>query len=481
MQNFYDGHGQTLNGVKFKVTPDENGKYNVRIEGKSIYSPEKAILLGETTKKKNSEAAGNYGEGLKMVVLKLLKEKGVDEVNIASDNWKTNWQMQNGTFGTDVLTFELDKVKPIDGNYIEFKTDDVNFIKTIIKTFDRFYHSGNPSFHSPDFENDTLGINFRNDDDKGKFYIAGQTFEVNGEYEGLGNMNFYIKKKPPVKYNNKIIFDPSRDRTSLNSENLEALGLWVVNSNNMSQEEAVKLLSSLREYWDAGVPFTKNGKYKDVPGASFISGMLNGLASRGDLYSRITFPDNKDIGYNYATPEMIQSYMDKGYRFCNDSLSYLGMKSFNQVLKEARCHSAIEPNQQEKNRILILQDAIKLFEPYLLKNNLFNEKELCPNVYIFDKNSPKENKTYETALAEAIVQDGQSKGFWIDKSYLSSSSFSSVLGTALHELTHKYGGDESMEFSYKLTDVMKNMIATINADPKLGYQLKLLEQAWEKQ
>ena len=73
LQNFYDGHGQTLDGVKVNVTPSADGKYTVKIEGKSTFSPDKAILLGESSKKDNANAAGNYGEGLKMVVLKLLR------------------------------------------------------------------------------------------------------------------------------------------------------------------------------------------------------------------------------------------------------------------------------------------------------------------------------------------------------------------------------------------------------------------------
>ena len=35
-------------------------------------------------------------------------------------------------------------------------------------------------------------------DEKGKIFIAGQAFEVDGKYDGLKGMNIYIKKKPPL-------------------------------------------------------------------------------------------------------------------------------------------------------------------------------------------------------------------------------------------------------------------------------------------
>ena len=70
MQNFFDGHNQTLDGVRLSFEPMENGRYKIRIEGNAKYTQEKAILLGESTKRNNAKAAGNFGEGLKVVVLK---------------------------------------------------------------------------------------------------------------------------------------------------------------------------------------------------------------------------------------------------------------------------------------------------------------------------------------------------------------------------------------------------------------------------
>ena len=93
LQNFYDGHGQTLDGVRLSAEVLPNGRYKVRIVGKGIYSPDKAIYLGETTKRGDSDAAGNYGEGLKMTVLKILKDFGAKEVVTGSDNWRVAFKV----------------------------------------------------------------------------------------------------------------------------------------------------------------------------------------------------------------------------------------------------------------------------------------------------------------------------------------------------------------------------------------------------
>ncbi len=477
LQNFYDGHGQTLDGVKFNVVPTEDGKYSVKIEGKSTFTADKAILLGESSKKNDNKAAGNYGEGLKMVVLKLLREKGAEEVNIASNNWKVNWNFQDSGLGKKVLAYQLDEIKPIDGNYIEFKTDNVDFIKAMVNSFDRFYHYNNPAFKCPDFENDTVGIKLNDKEEKGHFYIAGQAFEVDGDYEALNKMNIYIKKKPPVRHNGALIFDPSRDRTSLTYDNLEALGQWVASSENLSKEEAVKLIHSLEEYWDVGTSsaFMKH----NTKGTPFINGIFKGLYYRSDVH--IKFADKNVTDSYRVSSELGQMYQKAGYRICNSYLHSLGMRSIDELVEETRKHTPLEPTPTEKNKILILQDAIKLLSPILKENDFFTEDELDAKILIFDRKASNEDKSYETVTGEAIIEDRKTLGFWLDRNALKESDFATMLSVSLHELTHKFGGDSSETFSYKLTDVLEKVFAAINENPNLAIQLKVLEKAWEAQ
>ena len=476
LQNFYDGHGQTLDGVKVNVTPKTDGKYTVKIEGKSTFSPDKAILLGESSKKDNANAAGNYGEGLKMVVLKLLREKGAENVDIASANWNVNWQLQDSGLGKKVLAYQLDEVPAQSGNYIQFDTDNVDFIKAIVGSYDKFYHYNNPAFKCPDFENDMLSMQLVEKSEKGKFYIAGQAFEVDGDYDGLTEMNIAIKKKPPQKYRGELIFDPSRDRTSLTNDNLQALGSWVVSEDNMSKEDVIKLIHSLENYWDVGTI----DSWHMTLGASFISGVYKGARDRDDL--NIKFPSDKYVADSWGVSgDLKNMYKQAGYKICSPYFSSMGMRSITDLVDETRQHKPVELTQTEKNKLLILKDAISLLENVLTQDRFFSKEELDTKIYVFDKNSELEDRAYEHVQGEAIIDCGKSLGFWIERGYLEKADFSEAFATSLHELTHKFGGDSSDTFSYKLTDVMQKVFAAINENPNLAIQMKVLEKAWNEQ
>jgi hypothetical protein len=89
LQNFFDGHHGTLEGTKIHVTKDAtSGKFKVLITGLGQYDYEKAYLLGGTDKAKDETKAGNYGEGLKVMSLNLLRDFGADSVRMASANWQ---------------------------------------------------------------------------------------------------------------------------------------------------------------------------------------------------------------------------------------------------------------------------------------------------------------------------------------------------------------------------------------------------------
>ena len=99
---------------------------------------------------------------------------------------------------------------------------------------------------------------------------------------------------------------------------------------------------------------------------------------------------------------------------------------------------------------------------------------------MFSNKSNKDKKLYSDTLAEAITDRGSSKGFWIDKDFLDNSNLSEVLETALHELSHKVGGDETAEFSYKLTNVNRDAIDQILTDIQTRNKLQALNRLWDE-
>ncbi|MBO5434199.1 ATP-binding protein [bacterium] len=466
LQNFYDGHGQTLDGVKIQFTPTPNGKYKVRIEGKSTYDAENAIYIGESTKRDNKNAAGNYGEGLKMATLKLLKDIDSDSVKIGSDEWKVTYTLEKDDISTKnrrILAFSLDNVEKYDGNYLEFETSDKELLESIRKSINRFYHSSNPDFKCPDFENNVIGIKTLNENEKGGFYIAGQKFEVNNDYDGLEGATIFLKEKPPID-----ILDPSRDRTSLTIDQVGKIAEWLGQKpEKLSNQEAAEILKSLESFWNK----TSN---KDNPVVKFVKKFVE---NRG-IYSSlgIKFPD-KYIAYSNCSDEIFWDYISRGYKICHDEFKWTGMKQLKDLYAEGKNHELITPTPEEKKKILILKEAINTVAPNL-RNKHFTLEELDTKIYLFNNTSQKDKDLYNDCNAEAIIEYGESKGFWIDRNYLNESDFGNAFETALHELCHKAGGDESARFSYKLTDVNSEVYQSITTNPVTKFKLQTLSDLW---
>ena len=467
MQNFYDGHGQTLDGVKLNFVPTANGKYRVRIEGKSTYTPDKAVYIGESTKRNNAKAAGNYGEGLKMSVLKLLKDSGAEDVKIASDNWQLVYKLEEGNLSDKrVLAYSLDKVDKYNGNFMEFEISDKGLLESLRKSINRFYHSNNPDFKCPDFENNVLGVKLLPDGQKGGIYIAGQRFEYDGSFDGLNGVSLFLKEKPPLG-----VLDISRDRVSLNKSNLGEIAQWIGKSNEMSVTEKANLLKALEPYWD------KVSWNSETPMHEFVADLIRGTQRYGvDKKLAIKFPE-KYVAYSPATDDVVLDLRRNGYTVCQDKFADIGMQTIKDLLGDARAHDVVIPNEIQKKKILILKEALRKLSPSL-EGEHFTPEELNTKIYMFDRLSGRDSRLHADALAEAIIDNGVSKGFWIDKNYLDTANFSEVLETALHELSHKIGGDESAEFSYKLTNVNEKAIGQLLDDAQARNEIQALASIW---
>ncbi len=469
LQNFYDGHGQTLDGVKMAFTPAGNGRYRVRIDGKSTYTPDKAVIVGGSSKRNDVNAAGGYGEGLKMAVIKLLKDYGAGDVKVASDNWQSVYNLAKIDISDErILSSSLDKVEKFDGNFVEFETDSMELLQSLRKTINRFYHSNNPDFKCPDFENNLMGIKVLPKGQKGGIYIAGQRFEFDGSFDGLDGVTIFIKPN----LNKMSVLDQSRDRISLNTSNLTDIAKWLARNDDMSVEDKVKLLKSLERYWD------NVGYNQETPMDKFISDFVYGVNLRKDASKElhIKFPE-KYIAYSFATPDVVRNLEMNGYKVCKSCFSSIGMPTIRSIMGDARAHDVVIPNDVQKKKILILKEALKKLSPALEEKH-FTADELDAHIYMFDRTSSRDSRLHSDVLAEAIVDKGVSKGFWIDKGYLDRASFNDVLETALHELSHKVGGDESAEFSYKLTNVNRDAIGQLLDDIKSRNEIQALANIW---
>ena len=467
LQNFFDGHGQTLNGVKLSFLPGLNGRYKIRISGDSTYSVEKAIYLGSSVKRDDSRAAGNYGEGLKMSALKILNNGGGEEFKIASGNWELIYKLADGQVveGQQALIYTL-KEAPVElnGNYIEFETNDFQLLETFRKTIHRFYHANNQHFVSPDFENDMVGFKKLAPNEKGGIYIAGQRIEFDNDYDGLKGAVLFIKEKPP-----RDVVDLSRDRVSLNSSHISAIATWLgrLPESKFSNEDRAKFIKALEPYWEDPPLCVDNPMY------DFTRNFVN---AKWDL--KFDFPSDCVATTVFASADLIAELKNSGYRICQSSFGSHGMTNIAELMKDIRDHNPIKPNDTEKQKLAIIKEALDALKPSLEKH--FEAEEIDSKIYIFDASSSSEAKMYENTSAEAIIEKGRSIGFWIDQKYLNKSTFGDVLETALHELCHKVGGDGSSYFSYKLTDVNAAVLKEIVDNPEVLIKLQELNKLWEE-
>ena len=471
LQNFFDGHGQTLDGVHFKFEPSGERrlfgprKTKVRIEGKSTYNFKEAILLGESSSHGNKNAAGNYGEGLKMVTLKLLTQNKASDVKIGSGNWEVTCSLKDDErLDSKLINYKVEPVEYYDGNYIEFEIADSDLHDHLRESINRFYHSSNPHFKCPDFENDLFGFKILPNGEKGGLYIAGQRFEINEKYNGIENAAVFIKEKIPTN-----VFDVSRDRTSISGYDLSKIYRWLAQKSTVEEQKQV---IKATEKFACG-----DKKGLEILNEKFIEKLADHISDHKD--GAIKFPDNyiakPSLFFNF---DMLSDLRHNGYKIFPNDYEKLGMKSLGSVINLSRNHTPIVPTQNDKVKINILKRALN--DLTLLKKEHFSPEELDAKIYLFDANSKKENsiQRYENALAEAIIEDDKSKGFWLDKTYLKKASFAKVLETALHELSHKAGGDGDSDFSYKLTRVNKVALEQIINNPKIAQKFRIYSDIW---
>lgn len=490
LQNFYDGHNQTLDGVRFNVTPVKNGRYRVRISGDGVYKPGNAVYLGSTTKRGADTNAGGFGEGMKMTTVKLLKEAGANEVRAGSDGWRITYSVGQGKVdeSCQVIKYTLEPTAHTNGNFYEFETDKPELINSIRKTINRFYHSGNTDFKCPDFENDLLGIKYLGAGKKGNVYIAGQRFEFDGSWSGLDGLTVFFKEKPPVKHvfnrfeDEITIFNPSRDRVSMSGDNLsQVLRYFTTYSMNgkTTNEDVIKIINILKPIWNEA------GDSKEVKNRQkILEGVINAAYERK---IKINFPNDYIACSFYMDDTLRKHLIATGYKLCMDNFDRIGMQSLSDFMEHTRNRQVITPNEKEIKKIGIIKKALSTLSKYLNNEKYFTAKELNPKIYLFD--AKKGEKLNRDTLAEAITsheydknynQIDKSLGFWVDQKYLNTASFPDILATALHEITHKVGGDGSADFGYKLTDVLGKLIESRTGDDLATVELKNLNKLWDE-
>lgn len=492
LQNFLDSHGLTLEGVRIKVTrQNSNEPYVIRVEGLGEFHPEYVEKTGATTKKGSETSAGGFGEGAKILSLVFLRDHNVDKISFSSRNWRMEYTIDQFVSGKKGLFRKLDIVEDKPGNYVELVTDSAELVCDLINGVDLFYHPYNTDFSNPTFENEVGGFKYLGRDAGGNVYPVRQRYEVHvnsGTQWSGGHKQLSV-------WTNKRIGDwsPDRDRTAIGSDTIRSKMIHPL-IESMSDEDLIKTIKLLEDFWTRSLayyqehPRRSDGlefhSFSMFGGRSEIdpntigpaSDMLGSLVHEAKKRNIITkFKDNLLTipGNGSGFPaEYLSELRSLGYVFCMPSFDGIGMPKAVDIWKELAKHKPLIPTGNEIRQINTLKKAATILRQKFVKSQWsLSENDIAKPVYIFDRNERKVNKG---ALAEYTGNE-----IWFDRTFLGNITFERGLAAYLHELTHKYGGDETAVFSYKITDWLDLVMKSLN-DPETKEKLDDLKNLWNE-
>ena len=568
MQNFYDGHGNTLDGVKLAIKKLPNGEFSIKISGEATYDFKNLQFLGSGTKETNPFNAGGFGEGTKVLVANMLGKGDTKVVKFSCANWTFTFNSADG-----VVRRTLEKVQtPINGNAIEFTTSNKKLIDSIIDSTNYFRHSKNPDFQGLHFDSPNFAFRFMDGEAKGNIYLT-QRFEFGktGAWDGnVDNLDIIFKRKPdPVKYK-KLIGKPfaiDRDRMTLSNSDIKDLTRYF--TDEMTDEQIVQTFLTTKPMWQ------KLATEKEKTAlSSFLEGLIHTMNSRK---IKIDFGEEKFVSKGYCNDVVIYTLKNYGYKFCPETFCFTGMPEATDIFHLLSVHKALTPTAEEIKKLKMLEEGIKIiksdidialtkylknlvfkFNPDLkakdyygstitrykdideiktviykytkntdienlsdseftklkdeisqiitriLKNNpddktieiilnipsynmdsfdkitqgyintyknlkLIKAEDVIKPRYIFDRNAEIAKDT----LGEALISGDEYLGHWVDREYLKTADYNTILATWLHEICHKSGGDGTPEFTYTLTDMLRVLLNTSTKGSNQNSRVKL--------
>ena len=375
LQNFFDGHGQTLNGVKLKISQTTNGKYRVKIEGKGLFHPEDITLIGGGAKRLDSNNAGGFGEGLKVMICRMISQNQTDNVQIKCANWSTEFAAGANKRGTNVLMQKLSKSsETINGNTIEFETADNALVESILDAMNYFKHSKNPDYQNLSFDSPDFAFKLLNDGQKGNAYFL-QRFEVDqkGQWDNvIEAMSIMFKTKPDLEELKKITgysMEISRDRTKLGFEDIEHLSHYFAYK-NMNNEELMRAIISTKHLWNGLKQDDKRIHF------AFIKGLLNAAKSKN---LGLDLCGEKYVYRTYNLNDIMSSKLKQyGYKILPWDFSKIHIPAADNVFRSLSKHNALPHTELETQKIALLDEAVKIIHNNINRALLKQSKDILP-------------------------------------------------------------------------------------------------------
>ncbi len=466
LQNYYDGHGHTLEGVNIEVNKTADGKYKIKISGESSWDYSHLDQMGSSTKHDPLDAGG-YGEGTRAVAVSLLSKADITNVKYASGDWAMTYGRSSDDLKSAYMTQTLSKnSEKVKGSTVEFETENADIAHKLLEAKDYFNHPHNPDFKNLDFENEFFGFKLKDDGAKGNIYLI-QRYETDGESNnGLRGATIVFKTQP----NHPTLVEKSGgeqfelgtgvDRAQIPSYDVNRILSRYVKT--MTDEELTQTISSMEKFW--GESGTKKDRLNDMYVPFVKEANRRGLGI-----------DFKDAHYVYLDKPSISSYdmaKNMGYKIANKSMKDVGMQSFNAKDESKLPH---QPTEEQSKEIRLLEEGVRILQECtdLSTKDLLNSDEVNKPTYMFSEGD-------HGAGAEAIIEGGEYQGHWMRDSHLLLQNYVGNLATFLHEISHKAGGDTSEVFSMQLTKLQSHITNAIMHNPNAFKKIQTLSKMFDE-
>ena len=466
LQNYYDGHGHTLEGVNIEVNKTADGKYKIKISGESSWDYSHLDQMGSSTKHDPLDAGG-YGEGTRAVAVSLLSKADITNVKYASGDWAMTYGRSSDDLKSAYMTQTLSKNnEKVKGSTVEFETENADIAHKLLEAKDYFNHPHNPDFKNLDFENEFFGFKLKDDGAKGNIYLI-QRYETDGESNnGLRGATIVFKTQP----NHPTLVEKSGgeqfelgtgvDRAQIPSYDVNRILSRYVKT--MTDEELTQTISSMEKFW--GESGTKKDRLNDMYVPFVKEANRRGLGI-----------DFKDAHYVYLDKPSISSYdmaKNMGYKIANKSMKDVGMQSFNAKDESKLPH---QPTEEQSKEIRLLEEGVRILQECtdLSTKDLLNSDEVNKPTYMFSEGD-------HGTGAEAIIEAGEYQGHWMRDSHLLLQNYVGNLATFLHEISHKAGGDTSEVFSMQLTKLQSHITNAIMHNPNAFKKIQTLSKMFDE-
>lgn len=466
LQNYYDGHGHTLEGVNIEVNKTADGKYKIKISGESSWDYSHLDQMGSSTKHDPLDAGG-YGEGTRAVAVSLLSKADITNVKYASGDWAMTYGRSSDDLKSAYMTQTLSKNnEKVKGSTVEFETENADIAHKLLEAKDYFYHPHNPDFKNLDFENEFFGFKLKDDGAKGNIYLI-QRYETDGESNnGLRGATIVFKTQP----NHPTLVEKSGgeqfelgtgvDRAQIPSYDVNRILSRYIKT--MTDEELTQTISSMEKSW--GESGTEKDRLNDMY-VPFVK----------EAHRRGLGIDFKDSHYVYLDKPSISSYdmaKNLGYKIADKSMKDVGMQSFNAKDESKLPH---QPTEEQSKEIRLLEEGVRILQECtdLSTKDLLNSDEVNKPTYMFSEGD-------HGAGAEAIIEGGEYQGHWMRDSHLLMQNYVGNLATFLHEISHKSGGDESEVFSMQLTKLQSHITNAIMHNPNAFKKIQTLSKMFDE-